>query len=81
MLRRLFDWISRPRRFRLELARQTPLIHGWETRRVARAIGYRADQAGELICGAVDFEPRETYCERVLEWAFNGGESKRTDSA
>lgn len=61
--------LTRPRRFRLALARVTPLIYGRETRKVAAAIRYRADLAEELAAGAVDFEPRETYPTRALEWA------------
>lgn len=68
----MIEILTRPRRFRLALARSTPLIHGRETRKVARAIRYDADRLTELAGQAVPFEPRDTYPERALEWARGG---------
>lgn len=69
MPQKIRDVLARPARFRLALARVTPLINGRETRKVAAAIRYRTDWAEELAAGAVAFEPRETYLSRALEWA------------
>lgn len=68
MLRKIRDVLTRPRRFRRSLAKATPLIDGRETRKVAAALGYRADVAEQMIA-ELPFDPRETYPERALEWA------------
>lgn len=67
----MLEFLTRPRRFRLALAQATPLIHGRETRKVARAIGYDLDKLQQLAEKAVPFEPRDTYFERAMEWAWS----------
>lgn len=55
------------RRFRRELARQTPLIEGYETKTIAGKIDYSPDRAVRIITGdVVDFEPRETFFARLV---------------
>jgi len=71
-VRRLINLLMIHRRFRRALAIGTPLVNGRETKRVASAIRYDGDVAFRLVDGAVPFEPRETYADRVVEWATDG---------
>lgn len=63
----VFKLIRLRRNFRRELARQTPLINGRETKKVAAAISYDAEIAQLVIEeNIVPFEPRETFRDRLL---------------
>jgi len=54
--------------YRRALALTTPLIDGRETRQIAKALRYDPERLQQLP-KAVDFEPRETFPARALEWA------------
>lgn len=62
-----YNPLSARRAFRRELARQTPLIDGRETRLIARKIHYNADRAHEIIGQqVVPFDPRNSFRDRLL---------------
>lgn len=68
MLKKLNEAFCHIRQFERTLALATPLIQGKETRKVARALSFDPARADALI-EAVEFEPRDTYPARALEWA------------
>ena len=68
MIRKIRDQFRYIVEYRRALALTTPLIDGRETRRVASALNYESAALEELP-KAVDFDPRETFADRALEWA------------
>ena len=69
MIRKLKERVKWILQFERELARRTPLIHGPETRKIARVVKFDLRALEELGNGAVAFDPREAYFDRVIDWA------------